>query len=297
VNTAEHTEDADRAAEQETPATVYTPEPLLSSPGKLLRSMCRDLLASRELAWRLTVRDIRARYRQSALGILWAFLPPIATTVIFVILKRQGATNVADTNIPYPAFLMISTVFWQLFTRSLNAPMRAVSSGKAMLGRVNFPREALILSAIGGVLFEFGVRVLVLIPVFIIFPVPVTGWLLLAPFAVLALILLGITIGMMLVPVGALYTDVSAALPTLTGLWFFLTPVVYPVPSRWPFSLLIHLNPVSPLLAGARDLATGAGLPHAVPFAMACALMLVGLFVMWIVYRVSLPILTERFGA
>ena len=166
-----------------------------------------------------------------------------------------------------------------------------------MLARINFPREALILSAVGQVLFEFGIRIVILAAVFVVFRVPVTWGLLAAPLAVVMLILLGIVIGLLLTPIGMLYTDVAAALPTLTGLWFFVTPVVYPAPSRWPYSLLINLNPASPLLVGARDLATRGTLANPGTFAAVCALTLVGLFVTWVLYRLSLPILTERIGA
>ena len=297
MNTADKAPGGDRPNAGEPEVTVYTPDPLLRSPGALFRSMWHDLLASRELSWRLMVRDISARYRQAALGILWAFLPPIATALIFVILKREGAVKIGDTGIPYAAFVMIGTVLWQLFTQSLNAPIKAVTKGRAMLMRINFPREALILSGVGQVMFEFAIRLIILAAVFVIFRIPLTPGLLLAPFAVLMLILLGTMIGLILTPLGVLYTDIAAALPTVIGLWFFITPVVYPAPTQWPYSLIINLNPVSPLLVGARDLATRGVLLNPVPFAVVSAVTLVGLLVMWVVYRLSLPILTERIGA
>lgn len=277
--------------------TIYTPESQLRSPRRLVRAMWRDLLASRELAWRLMVRDISARYRQSVFGILWAFLPPIATAVVFIVLNRAAVINVGTTNIPYPAFVMFGTVLWQLFIESLNAPLKAVAGGKSMLLRINFPREALILSGIGQVLFDFGIKALILAGVFVLFRVPLTWGLLLAPFAILMLMLLGIVIGLLLTPVGMLYADVSAALSTITSLWFFVTPVVYPPPEHGILSVLISLNPVSPLLVGARDLATRGTLSDVVPFAIISGLTLLGLLVMWVLYRVSLPILIEKMGA
>ena len=166
-----------------------------------------------------------------------------------------------------------------------------------MLARINFPREALILSGIGQVAFDFGIRLLILAGVFVIFRVPLTWGLLLAPFAILMLISLGIVIGVLLTPLGMLYSDVSAALPTITSLWFFVTPVVYPPPEQGILALLINLNPVSPLLVGARDLATRGTLSDVMPFAIVSGLTLLGLLVMWVLYRVSLPILIEKMGA
>jgi len=281
----------------EVPVIVYTPESQFRSPRRLVRSMWRDLLASRELAWRLMVRDISARYRQSVLGILWAFLPPIATAVVFIVLNRAAVINVGTTDIPYPAFVMFGTVLWQLFTDSLNAPLKAVTANKSILAKINLPREAIILSAVGQVAFDFGIRLLILAGVYVIFRVPLTWGLLLAPFAILMLMLLGIMIGLLLTPLGVLYTDVAAALSIITSLWLFVTPVVYPPPEHGILSVLISLNPVSPLLVGARDLATRGTLPDAGPFAIVSGLTLLGLLVMWVLFRVSLPILIERMSA
>lgn len=277
--------------------TVYTPESQLRSPGRLAAAMWRDLVASRELAWRLMVRDISARYRQSILGILWAFLPPIASAGVFIILNRAAVINVGTTNIPYPAFVMFGTVLWQVFVDSLNAPLKAVTANKSILAKINLPREAIILSAVGQVAFDFGIRLLILVGVFVVFRIPVTWGLALAPFPILMLILLGIMIGLLLTPLGVLYTDVAAALSVITSLWFFLTPVVYPAPEHGVLSVLISLNPVSPLLVGARDLATQGTLSDVGPFAIVSSITLLGLLVMWVLFRVSLPILIERMGA
>ena len=276
---------------------VYTPESQLRSPVQLVRRMWSDLLAARKLAWRLMVRDISARYRQSVLGVLWAFLPPIVTALTFTILNRAALINVGATPVPYPVYVLFGAIFWQLFTDSLMAPLKVMEGSKSMLAKINFPREALILSAAGQALFDFLIRAVVLAAVFIIFQLPVTPGLLLAPFAIVMLMLLGTMIGLLLVPLGVLYSDVTAALPTVTSLWFFLTPVVYPPPTRWPFSLLATLNPVSPLLTTARDLITQGELSNPVPLLIISVVTLCGLFLMWVLYRVSLPILIERMSA
>jgi len=279
------------------PNTIYTPESALRSPGNLVRSMWHDLQASWGLAWRLTVRDISARYRQAALGILWAFLPPLATAAVFIFLNRGGIVNVGATEIPYIAFALFGTVLWQLFADGLTTPLRVVTANKPMLAQVNFPREALILSAIGQVLFSFCIRLVILVAVFLIFQLQPTWGLLLAPFAILMLMMLGILIGMVLIPIGILYTDITEALVIITALWLLLTPVVYSPPEQGILAVVVKINPVSPILVGARDLATLGTLPDVVPFAIISGLTILGLLVMWVVYRVSLPILIERISA
>jgi len=277
--------------------TEYTPESELRSPGKLARCMWRDLMASRELAWRLTVRDISARYRQALLGISWAFLPPIATALLFILLNREGVIKVSDTHIPYPAFVFIGTVLWQLFTDSLNAPLKLVTTNKVMLAKANFPREALILSAMGQAGFDFGVRLIILAVVFVFFKVPFSWGILLSLPAVLMIMLLGIMIGLLLTPMGVLYSDVSAALPILTSLWLFLTPVVYPPPQQGLLAVLFRFNPVSPLIIAARDLSTQSPFTGVVPFILVSGLTVLGLLLMWAIFRLSIPILLERISA
>ena len=276
---------------------VYTPESQLSSPGRLAGSMWRDLKASRSLAWRLMIRDISARYRQSALGILWAFLPPVVTAVTFVILNRSALINIGPTRVPYPVFVLVGAVLWQLFTDSLGAPLKMIENSKSMLAKINFPREALILSGMGQVLFDFAIRMSIVFVAFLIYRVPFTWASLAAPLIAMSLLLLGTMLGLLLAPLGALYTDVSTALPTVTALWFFLTPVVYPAPQHWPYSLLAQVNPVSPMLIASRDLATTGAIHNLPAFLIMCGITLWGLLVMWVLYRVSLPILIERMNA
>ena len=276
--------------------TVYTPESPLRHPLQLFRAMWRDLLASRELAWCLMVQDISAQYRQSAFGILWALIPPVATAVVFIILNREGAIRIESTTVPYPAFVMFGTVLWQLFIDSVYAPLKAMQTGKSLITKVHFPREAIILSGIGQTLFYCGIRTLILVAVFIIYQVPVGWGLVMSLCLMLMLMLLGIAVGLLLLPVGMLYTDVMAALGTVTSLWFFVTPVVYPPPDRWPYSLLVTLNPVTPLLVGVRDLALRGELTNGLSVAIVSGLTLVALVFMWILLRISLPIWTERSG-
>lgn len=278
---------------------IYTPESQLRTPARLLLSMWRDLLAARGLAWRLLVRDISARYRQSVLGVFWAFLPPVVTAATFIFLNSAALINVGETGAPYPAFVIVGSVFWQLFADSFNAPLKVVEGGKSMLAKVNFPREALILSGLGQVVFDFGIRLVIVAATLVYYGVaPKWGWLL-APLVLVVLMMLGTMLGMLLTPFGALYSDVSAGMPTLLTLWLFVTPVVYPMPSRWPYSLLVGLNPVSPPLVAARDLVLHGTTPGAalVPLLVVSGVAVVGVFLMWVLYRVSLPILIERMSA
>lgn len=293
-SSAEH---GSKRSSDDLPVVVYSPESKLRSPVTMAKEMWRDLLASRELAWRLMVRDINAQYRQSLLGIFWAFLPPLATALVFVILNNRKIINIGETNIPYPVFVMFGTILWQVFVDSLNAPLKAVTTSKAMLAKINFPKEALILSCMGQTLFSLSIKLLILFVVFIIYKMPVSWGVLFSLLAILDLVLLGMTFGLLITPVGVLYTDIAQGLIVVTGLWFFITPVVYPPPTSFPYSLLAILNPVSPILVGARDLATEGVLNNPIPFFVVTVLTLLVFLITWVIYRLAIPILVERMSA
>ena len=94
------------------PLTVYTPESPLRQPAKFVRDMIADLLASRELAWRLFLRDLSAQYRNSVLGYVWVFLPPLVASLPFVYLNSTGVVRMGETPIPYAAYAMVGTIIW-----------------------------------------------------------------------------------------------------------------------------------------------------------------------------------------
>ena len=223
--------------------TTYTPDSPLRHPGRLLREMFRDLLASRELAWRLFVRDTSAQYRQSILGYVWAFVPPLVASLPFVFLNSQGVVAFQGTAIPYAAYAMIGTIIWQVFADSLNSPLKTVVAAKSMLARINFPREAILLSGLGQVIFSFLIRLILLVGVFIWFHITPPLTVFLFPVGILALMMIGFMIGILLTPFGLLYTDVPQMIPVVSMFLMFLTPVIYPPPTHGPAAALAHWNP------------------------------------------------------
>lgn len=279
------------------PEAVYTPESDLRHPGQLIKRMWKDLLASRELAWRLMVRDISANYRQSFLGIFWAFLPPIVLAFGFTLAGNAKVINIAATELPYPAYVMFSVILWQTFVESLNGPVTAVTKSKEILARVNFPREAIVVAKLGEVFFSFGIKLILIVGVFLVYKMPITWSALLSPLALIQLVMLGTFIGLLLAPLGALYQDVAHGITVMTSLWLFLTPVIYPLPTSGTFATIVKFNPVTPVLVTTRELATTGVVSQLTPFLIISAITLVGLLVTWISFRLALPFAIERGGS
>ena len=276
---------------------VYSAENQIKHPIHLGKIMWRDLLASRELAWRLLVRDINAQYRQSALGFFWAVVPAIITALGFTFAKNSGIVNISDTELPYPLYVMFSTTLWETFLESLNGQIGALAKSKAMLAKINFPREAIVLSQLGQIVFKFSIKLIFIIALFIWFRVPVTLSVFIAPVGLIHLIMLGTAMGLLIAPLGTLYQDVSRLIPIVARFCLFLTPVVYPVPTQGLFSNVVRFNPVTPLLVTTRELATTGVISDPLGFWLVSVIAMIALFVGWVLYRQAMPYVIERISA
>ncbi|AFL72198.1 ABC transporter permease [Thiocystis violascens] len=279
------------------PVTLYTPDSRLQHPGRLLREMFRDLAAGRELAWRLAVRDISAQYRQAVFGLLWAFILPLANTLTWIFLSASGVVAVGDTALPYPVYVFTGAMLWAIFMDALNAPLQQTAAAKSMLAKLNFPREALIVSGIYQTLFNAGIKIALLLPALLWLGVYPDWSLLLFPLGVLSLILVGTAVGLLLTPVGILYSDIGRGLPLVMQFLMYITPVVFPMPKEGLAATLFNLNPLTPLIVTARDWLTGLPPELLGAFVTVNLLALVLLLMVWVVYRLAMPILIERMSA
>jgi lipopolysaccharide transport system permease protein len=279
------------------PITVYTPESSLAHPAKMIREMFRDLLAARELSWRLAVRDLSAQYRQAFFGFAWALILPLANTAAWVFLSRSGVVSVGETALPYPVHVFVGTMLWAIFMDAVNAPLQGVTACKSMLVKINFPREAIVVSGIYQTLFNGGIKVgLLLIALLLLGINP--GWsLLLFPFGILSLILAGTFLGVLVTPIGLLYSDVGKAMPLLMQFLMYLTPVVFALPKDGVAANLFMLNPLTPVVLTARDWLTGGTPEFLIYFLAVNFVAILLLLVVWVVYRLAMPILIERMSA
>ena len=274
---------------------IYSSSPELDHPLRLLRSMGRDLVLSRELAWRLTVRDIKAQYRQSLLGYVWAFLPPLLIAASFAFLRSTGFMNVDEVKVSYGAFVITGALLWQIFADAVTSPLRVTTSCRDILVKVLFPREALVLSAMLLTLFGAGIRMIIMVPVMLYFQVPLTGSFLLMPLGVVALTIAGTSLGVLLVPIGLLYKDIERALSPLLMLWLLIIPVAYPF-SNSGANWFHHLNFVVPLIDCTRFWIIGGATSDTTAFFAVLVGAIAVLLVGWLLFRLAFPHLIARLG-
>jgi len=275
----------------------YFPESQLRHPGQLLRAMFASLFSSRELAWSLAVRALSAKYRESLFGYLWAFLPPIVTTSTWVFLNSQRIVSTSETTIPYPVYVMIGTLLWEVFVDALNSPIRLTASSKGILTKINFPYEAILLASIYEVIFNFLIRLSLMVVIMIWFGVATPLTVLLAPLGILALMALGTMFGILLTPISMLFGDIRNGLTLVTSFWFFFTPIVYNPPSSGIGSTIVQFNPVSPLLITTREWITTGSATNLPGFLIVFAISLVLILFGWLAYRLAMPHIIARIGS
>lgn len=269
----------------------------LRNPRQMVSDMIKDLWQSRYLGWTLAIRDIKAKYRAAWLGVAWAILPALATTLTFVALQRQQLLNVNSGEVPYPVFTMTGIVLWQIFSESVMAPLQIVQASKSLLAKILFPREALLVSAIIQVTFNFMVKLGFLGVVILWYGVPLSGGGIAVPFICVSLLGLGILIGVFLVPVGVLYQDIIFSLGTVLTLLMLVTPIGYSAPQGGLLGDLNLWNPVAYLIQGGRDLLFHGTSYMLTEMILITGVTFIGLLVGWILYRLTFPIVVERFSS
>jgi lipopolysaccharide transport system permease protein len=275
---------------------VYTPESPLRHPAGLFGELRTDLWASRELAWRLFVRELSAQYRGSVLGELWVFAPPLLTSLPFVYLNAAGVLRTTATAVPYAIYALVGTTIWQTFVDALNSPIRAAQGSRSMLTRINFPRESILIAGLLQVAFNFLVRaaLLLLVYAFLGFHPAATAPLFLVGAASVALA--GFAVGLLLTPFALLFAVVQHVIPILTTGAMLLTPVMYPVPQSGIARAVSAYNPLAVLVSTSRAWLTADAGTDVPGFVLITGATLAFLLVGWVFYRLALPHLISRLG-
>lgn len=278
------------------PVTVYSPESSLADPRRLIREMADELKNSRGLAFALFARDMKAQVRQSVLGYAWLFFPPIATTLIWFLLNRSGVVKVADTGMPYPAFVMIGTLLWQAFLDSLTKPIMSLQASKGMLVKLNFSRVAPVIAGIAQTSLTSVIRLVLLIPVFVFAGVEASWTILFFPIAYLSMVLVGAAVGIFIMPIGLLYTDIGKGIALIGQFLMYATPVVYPIASEGFMSWVNKWNPITYLIEIGRATLVGGSFEHLTTSLIISGGAFMLLLIGWAIFHITVPRIIERMG-
>jgi lipopolysaccharide transport system permease protein len=278
--------------------TIYSAETSNHFIINHLRDIMKDLPHAHELGLQLFKRNIKALYRQSFLGAAWAILPPLATSALWIFLRGSHIVSIDDTETSYPVFVLIGTILWQIFSESIFAPLNQVIENKAMLTKINIPREGLLLSGLYQLLFNTGIKIILLIMIFIFFRQTFSlSSLVFVPLGFFVIGLAGFSIGLALTPLGMLYQDINRGLTLLLPFFMYFSPVIYSVPQNSAINSLMKLNPLTIFITQTRNWLIAKpvyDMQYFWLFTFAFALLFI---VSLVTYRLSMPMVIERIGS
>lgn len=250
----------------------------------------RDLWNYRELIYFLIWRDIKVRYKQTALGAAWAIIQPFFTMIVFTIFFGRLA-GVPSEGVPYPIFSYTALLPWGLFTKALSDAGRSMVSNRAMITKVYFPRLVIPIASVLSGLVDFSIAFLVLLGMIVYYnhvpgdynTIAITPAILTLPLFLLLALGTALGVGLWLSALNVKYRDINYILPFLTQFWLFITPVAYPasmVPEKWRW--LYAINPMTGVVEGFRwamlGTSSGPDLMLLVSISISLVLLVTGLF-------------------
>jgi lipopolysaccharide transport system permease protein len=212
----------------------------------------RDLWLYRELIYFLTWRDLKVRYKQSVLGVIWAILKPTMTMIIFTIIFGNFAKIPSD-GVPYPIFSYSGLLPWEFFAAALTVSARSMLTSGGMVSKIYFPRIIVPLSSVMANLVDLLIAFVILIGMMIFYKIPLTINVLWLPAFILLAMITAIGVGLWFSALLVMYRDINYLLPFITQLWMFISPVVYSssmIPEKWRW--LYSINPMSGVVEGFR---------------------------------------------
>lgn len=212
----------------------------------------RTLWAYRELFYFLTWRDVKVRYKQTVLGAAWAIIQPVLTMLIFTVFFGRLA-GIPSDDIPYPLFAYAGLLSWTFFSNAINNSGNSLVGSAHLITKVYFPRQLIPAASVAAGLVDFGIAFIPLLALMLYYGVALSWQLLMLPVLVILTTLLALGVGMWLSALNVKYRDVRFALPFLTQIWLYLSPIAYPasmLPAKW--RLIYTLNPMTGLIEGYR---------------------------------------------
>ncbi|WP_434980286.1 ABC transporter permease [Daejeonia sp. YH14] len=262
---------------------------------KELASIFQDVRKSSFLAYQMAKRDLQAQYRQSFLGFFWAFAPILTNSLVWIFLNSSGTVQVnTGQEIPYILFVVIGTTLWSIFNESLFIPMTSVNGAKGLLSKINFPKEALLIAGVYKMSFNLMLKLILIAVILIIFGILPSAEILLFPVYLMAIILFSLALGILITPIGLIYTDINRFFSTVISFGMYITPVVYAAPRKGIFKTLFDLNPLTYLFTDSRNILTGYPAEHILGMLIlgivSGLVFLIGL----VIFRKSMPIIIEK---
>ena len=204
----------------------------------------KELVSNRWLTYQLFKRDFLTVYKQSLIGILWAFIIPFVSVGTFIILNNSGVFTIGTINVPYPIYAILGMAYWQLFSAGLIASAGSLVKAGSMIVKINMSKKALVLASAGQSLVAFLIQILLVFVLCVYYGINPGINLLLIPLFIIPIMLITLGIGFIVSLLNGVMRDIGNALSILMTFLMFLTPILYEKPTT---GLLVRITRYNPL--------------------------------------------------
>lgn len=218
-----------------------------------------SLWQHREVLWIWTLRDVKVRYKQAAMGAAWAIIQPFFLMVVLTIVFSM-LVKVPSGNIAYPVFSYAALLPWTFFVNSLNFATASLVNNSNLVTKIYFPREVMPFASVIACALDLAIGFILLVPMMLFYHVGITPYVLLLPVVLVVQVLFTAAICLFAAAGNVFYRDIRFIVPLLVQVWFYITPIIYPT-SMVPPALrsLFMLNPMTGIIEAYRAMLDGSG--------------------------------------
>jgi lipopolysaccharide transport system permease protein len=262
-------------------------DPIVVTPPKSIEFPdLKEVWKFKDLLYFLVKRDLKVRFQQTFIGVLWIVLQPLIQMLIFFVILGI-LVKVPTDGIPYPVFYLSGFVVWQLFSQIVNSSAYSLLGNVGLITKAYFPRLALPLSTTIGSIIDFVISFLVLEIFLLAYHYPITSRYLLLPFLVFLTMLFSLGVGLLFGALMVVFRDTKNLLGFILQIWMFLSPIMYPisiVPEQ--YQILFYLNPLTGFINAFRWVFLGTdSLPSALFFTVSSAMAAIFLIIGSVAFR------------
>lgn len=220
----------------------------------IFKEIISEIKLNHWLIYQLFKRDFLGIYKQSFIGILWAFVIPLISVGTFIMLNRSGIFNLGKLDVPYPIFAVLGMAIWQLFSSGLIASSNSLVKAGSMIVKINFSKKSLVIASTGQSLVSFLIQFILAGILFLFYGYSPHAAICLFPILILPVFILTLGLGFILSILNGILRDIGNIISIFMTFFMFLTPILYPKPTTGILATITKYNPLFYLVSVPRDL-------------------------------------------
>ena len=275
--------------------TTYEPDNSLKKGYlSIFSEIYNEFIKNRWLTYQLFKRDFFALYKQSFIGVLWAFIIPLFSVGTFIILNRSGIFSIGEIDVPYPIYAILGMAFWQLFSTGLITSSNSLVKAGSMIAKINFSKKSLVIASAGQSIVSFLIQLTLVIILFIYYKIAPSTAILLIPLFMIPIMLLTLGLGFIFSLLNGIVRDIGNILSILMTFLMFLTPILYAKPSTGILARITNYNPLYYLTSVPRELVLTGTISEWKGFLISSAISIIIFIICLIVFHLTETRVAER---